>query len=57
MKIQILGSGCPKCKLLEQNAREASRGRDLGRNRKGNGHRRDHEHGRHETPALVLDGT
>jgi small redox-active disulfide protein 2 len=23
MKIQILGSGCPKCKLLEHHAREA----------------------------------
>ncbi|PKL09093.1 MAG: thioredoxin family protein [Spirochaetae bacterium HGW-Spirochaetae-7] len=23
MKIQILGAGCPKCKLLEQHAREA----------------------------------
>ena len=23
MKIQILGSGCAKCKLLEENAREA----------------------------------
>ena len=23
MKIQILGMGCPKCKLLEQRAREA----------------------------------
>lgn len=23
MKIQILGSGCPKCKTLEANAREA----------------------------------
>lgn len=23
MKIQILGTGCPKCKLLEANAREA----------------------------------
>lgn len=23
MKIQILGQGCPKCKLLEQHAREA----------------------------------
>jgi small redox-active disulfide protein 2 len=23
MKIQILGSGCPKCKMLEQQAREA----------------------------------
>jgi small redox-active disulfide protein 2 len=23
MKVQILGSGCPKCKLLEQHAREA----------------------------------
>jgi small redox-active disulfide protein 2 len=22
MKIQILGSGCPKCQLLEKNARE-----------------------------------
>jgi small redox-active disulfide protein 2 len=24
MKIQILGSGCPNCKQLEQNAREAA---------------------------------
>ncbi|HOT59126.1 MAG TPA: thioredoxin family protein [Spirochaetia bacterium] len=23
MKVHILGSGCPKCKLLEQHAREA----------------------------------
>lgn len=23
MKMQILGSGCPKCKLLEQHARDA----------------------------------
>jgi small redox-active disulfide protein 2 len=23
MKIQILGTGCPKCKALEQNARDA----------------------------------
>lgn len=23
MKIQILGSGCPKCKQLEENARQA----------------------------------
>jgi small redox-active disulfide protein 2 len=23
MKIQILGSGCPKCKMLEEKAREA----------------------------------
>lgn len=23
MKLQILGTGCPKCKLLEANAREA----------------------------------
>lgn len=23
MKIQILGGGCPKCKVLEQHAREA----------------------------------
>lgn len=23
MKIQILGGGCPKCKMLEQHAREA----------------------------------
>ena len=30
MKIQILGSGCPKCKLLEQHAREAVE--DLGIN-------------------------
>lgn len=24
MKIKILGTGCPKCKKLEENAREAS---------------------------------
>jgi small redox-active disulfide protein 2 len=24
MKVQILGMGCPKCKLLEQHAREAA---------------------------------
>jgi small redox-active disulfide protein 2 len=24
MKIQVLGMGCPKCKLLEQHAREAA---------------------------------
>jgi small redox-active disulfide protein 2 len=24
MKIQVLGMGCPKCKLLEQHAREAT---------------------------------
>ncbi|HBD93177.1 MAG: redox-active disulfide protein 2 [Spirochaetes bacterium GWF1_31_7] len=23
MKVQILGTGCPKCKMLEANAREA----------------------------------
>ncbi len=23
MKVQILGTGCPKCQLLEKNAREA----------------------------------
>lgn len=26
MKVQILGSGCPKCRALEANAREALRG-------------------------------
>ncbi len=29
MKIQILGSGCPKCRQLEANAREALRGAGL----------------------------
>ena len=29
MKIQILGSGCPKCRQLEANAREAVKGLNL----------------------------
>ncbi len=29
MKIQILGTGCPKCRQLEANAREALRGTSL----------------------------
>jgi small redox-active disulfide protein 2 len=29
MKIQILGTGCPKCRQLEANAREALRGASL----------------------------
>jgi small redox-active disulfide protein 2 len=29
MKIQILGTGCPKCRQLEANAREALRGSGL----------------------------
>jgi small redox-active disulfide protein 2 len=29
MKIQILGTGCPKCRQLETNAREALRSADL----------------------------
>jgi small redox-active disulfide protein 2 len=57
MKVQILGSGCPKCKLLEQHAREAVA--ELGIQaevEKVMEIERIVEMGVMMTPALALDG-
>jgi small redox-active disulfide protein 2 len=57
MKIQILGPGCPKCKALEQNAREAVA--RLGREaeiEKVSDIDRILDMGVMMTPALVVDG-
>lgn len=57
MKIQILGSGCPKCKALEQNAREALT--TLGREaeiEKVSDIDRILDMGVMMTPAFVVDG-
>jgi small redox-active disulfide protein 2 len=57
MRIEVLGSGCPKCKLLEENARKAlaETGKkaevvkvtDIGK---------IIEYGVMSTPAIVIDG-
>jgi len=57
MKIEILGSGCPKCKALEENARKAVsllgikadilKVTDIGK---------IIEYGVMSTPALAIDG-
>ena len=57
MKIQILGAGCPKCKQLEENAREAvaSKGVDAVIE-KVTDIDEIMEMGVMMTPALVIDG-
>jgi small redox-active disulfide protein 2 len=58
MKVQILGTGCPKCKLLEQHAREAVQ--DLGVQadvEKITDIDAIMEMGVMMTPALAIDGT
>ncbi|MBN1386089.1 TM0996/MTH895 family glutaredoxin-like protein [Candidatus Woesearchaeota archaeon] len=57
MKIEILGAGCPKCKMLEENARKAleelkikaeiKKVTDIGE---------IVDHGVMSTPAIVIDG-
>jgi small redox-active disulfide protein 2 len=57
MKIQILGSGCAKCKTLEANAREAVK--DLGIEaeiEKVSDFEAIANMGVMTTPALVIDG-
>lgn len=57
MKIQILGSGCSKCKILEQHAREAVA--ELGIEaevEKVSELERIMEMGVMSTPALAIDG-
>ena len=58
MKIQILGAGCPKCKLLEQHAREAAAEAGLAAEfEKVTDIDAIMDLGVMMTPALVVDGT
>ncbi|HNQ34634.1 MAG TPA: thioredoxin family protein [bacterium] len=57
MKVEILGLGCPKCKLLTANAESAAR--ELGLELeivKVTDIRKISEYGVMMTPALVVDG-
>lgn len=57
MKIEILGTGCPKCKQLEENARkavsEAAKKADI---QKVTEIDKIIEYGVMSTPAIVIDG-
>lgn len=58
MKIQILGSGCPKCKALEASAREAVKGLGIEAEiEKVTDVETIVNMGVMMTPALVIDGT
>jgi small redox-active disulfide protein 2 len=57
MKIEILGSGCPKCKMLEENARKALA--ETGKKAeviKVTDFKKILEYGVMSTPAIVIDG-
>jgi len=57
MKIEILGTGCPKCKLLEENARKALA--EAGKKAevvKVTDISKIMEYGVMSTPAIVIDG-
>ncbi|HOU39289.1 MAG TPA: thioredoxin family protein [Treponemataceae bacterium] len=57
MKIQILGAGCPKCKQLEANAREAVATKGVeAKIEKVTDIDEIMEMGVMMTPALVIDG-
>jgi small redox-active disulfide protein 2 len=57
MKIQILGTGCPKCHQLEQNAREAATQLGLAAEiAKVSDIREIMKFGVMMTPGLVVDG-
>lgn len=55
MEIKILGTGCPKCKQLEANAREAAAG-TCANVEKVSELAKIMEYGVMMTPALVVDG-
>lgn len=55
MEIKILGTGCPKCKQLEANAREAVAGTGASVE-KVSELAKIMEYGVMMTPALVVDG-
>lgn len=57
MKIQILGTGCPKCKQLEANAREAlAKAGVMAEVEKVSDIDKIMEMGVMMTPALAIDG-
>jgi len=56
MKIEILGSGCPKCKKLEENARIAAEKITKAEIVKVTEIDKIIEYGVMSTPALVIDG-
>jgi len=57
MKIEVLGSGCPKCKLLEQNTRKAVKELKLNAEIvKVTDINKMVEYGIMSSPALVVDG-
>lgn len=58
MKIQILGTGCPKCKQLAQHAEEAVKALDLdAKIEKITDIKEIMKFGVMMTPALAIDGT
>jgi small redox-active disulfide protein 2 len=57
MKIEILGTGCPKCKMLEDNARKAVEALKIKADIvKVTEIDKIIEYGVMSTPALVIDG-
>ncbi|MFH0885249.1 MAG: thioredoxin family protein [Candidatus Micrarchaeota archaeon] len=57
MKIEILGSGCPNCKRLEENVRKACRGQGIDADIvKVSDFRKIASYGVMSTPAIVVDG-
>jgi small redox-active disulfide protein 2 len=58
MKVQILGTGCPKCKLLEEHARQAIAASGIAAEvEKVTSVDDIMEMGVMMTPALAIDGT
>ncbi len=57
MEIKILGGGCARCKLLEENTRKALEETGLRADlEKVEDYRKIMEYGVMQTPALVVDG-
>ena len=57
MKIEILGSGCPSCKRLEENAKEAVKeSKKEAKIVKVTDITKFVDYGVMQTPALVIDG-
>lgn len=57
MKIEVLGSGCPKCKMLEANVRKAlEEAKKKAEVVKVTDIEKIMEYGVMSTPAIVIDG-
>jgi small redox-active disulfide protein 2 len=57
MKIEVLGTGCPKCKLLYENAKKAAEEKNIRAEIvKVEDMNEITAHGVMMTPALVIDG-